>query len=64
MNNILTSSGLNTRVFQLFAFLENTWHERLFANQQNESQISNLLSVLNCCLYSDRLFINIVTSPL
>ena len=27
--------ALTQWVFQLYAFLENTYHERLFANQQN-----------------------------
>ena len=34
INNIVTRGGVNT-VFQLFTFLENTKHEKLFANQQN-----------------------------
>ena len=36
---------------------------RLLINKM-KSQISNLLSVLTCCLYHDRSFIYIVTNPL
>ena len=32
-------------------------------NAKMQEQISNSLSILNCCLYRDRSFINIVTSP-
>ena len=35
---------------------------RLLINKM-QWQISNPLSVLNCCLYFDRSFINIVTGP-
>ena len=49
--------------FLTIRFLENMSHERSFANQQNTTQISNPLSILNCFLYGGRSFINNVTSP-
>ena len=49
--------------FLTIRFLENMSHEGSFANQQNTTQISNPLSILNCFLYGGRSFINNVTSP-